>query len=364
MGAELKNSFCLVKDGSTIASQHMGDLETATSYQCYRHSIELYRHLFDFSPSAVAVDRHPDYRSSQLGQQLAAAENIPIIEVQHHHAHIAACMAEHGLPLGGGKVLGVVLDGLGYGDDGTLWGGEFLLADYGGYERLAHFESVAMPGGAQAIHQPWRNTVAQLSHHLGWESVAEEYAQLELVKFLQGKPVTTLQGMMRGGINSPAASSAGRLFDAVAAALGICRENSSYEGQAAIELEALAAPWFLACEQAYGYELRDNRLNWEPLWRELLEDLREGVEPGVISARFHHGIARAIWQTAVRYCSNYTVDTVVLAGGVFQNRLLLEHCSKALRRQGVRVLFPSSMPCNDGGLSLGQAVIASADANR
>ena len=359
MGGELKNSFCLLQGGRAILSQHMGDLEDAATYLDYRHNLQLYRQLFHFRPDLIAVDRHPDYLSTQLGRAMAAEEGVPLVEVQHHHAHIAGCMAEHGLPLDGGKVLGVALDGLGFGDDGTLWGGEFLLADYRGFKRLARFRPVPMLGGAQAVREPWRNTFAHLLDTPNWEWVAAEFADLEIVRFLQGKPLATLQTMTRKGLNSPRASSAGRLFDAVAAAVGVCRESAGFEGQAAIELEALAAGHFAQqVDFAYGFELRDACLGWAPLWTPLLRDLSEGVEPGVIAARFHHGVAIAIATTAGRLCRRHAVETVVLGGGVFQNRLLLERTSSLLRDQGLCVLSPVMTPANDGGLSIGQAVIA------
>ena len=204
-------------------------------------------------------------------------------------------MAEHGLPLKSEKVLGVALDGLGYGMDGTLWGGEFLLVDYQGFERVAKFQPLPMLGGVQAIHEPWRNTLVHLMVALDWSWVTETYANLELVHFLNGKPLHVFQTMLDKGINSPLTSSAGRLFDAVAAAVGVCRESVGFEGQAAIELEALATVHFSQqAGSAYGFNFCDNCLNWKPLWLALLQDLAEGVSPGIIAARFHHAIANAV----------------------------------------------------------------------
>ncbi len=359
MGAELKNAFCLIKDGQAVLSQHIGDLEEANTYRDYRHNLQLYRQLYDFNPSLIAVDAHPNYLSTQLGRAIAAEEGIPLIAVQHHHAHIAACMAEHGLPLHGEKVLGVALDGLGYGDDGELWGGEFLLADYAAFERVAHCKPVAMPGGAQAIHQPWRNTFAHLDAALGWNTVTEKYADLAIIRFLNSQPVETLQTMIARGLNSPSASSAGRLFDGVAAALGLCREQTSYEGQAAIELEALATPCFDA-QKNNGYEfvMQQGELSWGPLWSALLDDLKRSVEPGMIAARFHHSVCNAVVSTAVSLCEKYGVASVVLSGGVFQNRLLLQRSSELLRERGFRVLSPVETTANDGGVALGQGVVA------
>ncbi len=323
--------------------------------------LRLYQRLFDFHPTHSVFVRHPDYLSTQLGHIIAAQEGLPVIEVQHHHAHIAACMAEHGLPLDGGRVLGVALDGLGYGEDDAIWGGEFLIADYRGFERLASFQPIAMPGGAQAMRQPWRNTFAHLLDALGWEPVAADYADLDIIRFLNEQPLATMRTMIDKGLNSPLASSAGRLFDAVAAALGVCRESAGFEGQAAIELEALAAPQFKQqADFAYGFGLQDDCLSWAPLWSALLADLHNGVEPAIVAARFHQAVARAVTETAGRLCTEHGLQRVVLSGGVFQNRLLLERVSRRLRDQGLEVLSPVSVPANDGGLSLGQAVIAAA----
>ncbi len=359
MGGELKNTFCLLKAGRAILSQHMGDLEDAATHADYRHNLELYRQLFDFHPSVIAVDGHPGYLSTQLGRAIATDWDLRLVEVQHHHAHIAGCMAEHGLPLNAGKVLGVALDGLGLGTDGTLWGGEFLVVDYHRFERVAYFEPIPMLGGAQAMREPWRNTFAHLLLGMDWDRVCEQYGELEIIRYLKNKPLEILRTMASKGLNSPQASSAGRLFDAVAAAVGLCRDAAGYEGQAAVELEALASPCFeQQSDCAYGFKLRDNRLSWTPLWSALLKDLAEGVAPDVIAARFHHGLASAVARTAVRLCGFHNLQTVVLSGGVFQNRLLLERIAHLTRSQGLQVLSPEATPANDGGLPLGQAVIA------
>jgi hydrogenase maturation protein HypF len=359
MGGELKNTFCMLKDGRAVISQHMGDLEDAVTYRDYRNNLQLYRQLFDFVPQLIVVDRHPDYLSTQLGRAMAAQEDLPLVEVQHHHAHIAACMVEHCLSMDSGKVLGIALDGLGYGEDGSIWGGEFLLADYRGYERLAHFQPVPMLGGAQAMREPWRNTFAHLHACLGWGWVAENYAGMDIIQFLEQKPLVTLRSMAEKGLNSPPASSAGRLFDAVAAAIGVCRESAGYEGQAAVELEALAVESFTdQAGRGYGFDFQNGVMGWSPLWRELLQDLEAGVEPGVMAARFHQGLATAVSATAAGLCRSQGIDRVVLSGGVFQNRLLLERTSQLLRQERLQVLAPLQLPANDGGLALGQAVIA------
>ncbi len=355
MGTELKNNFCLLADGRAVISQHLGDLEDAATLREYRRMLNHYQSLYDFEPEIVVVDRHPNYLSSQIGRQLAQERGVPLIEVQHHHAHMASCMAEHGLPTDTGPVLGVILDGLGYGDDGTLWGAEFLLGGYRGCRRLVSFQSVPMPGGAMAVREPWRNTLAYLSTVLDWREVKGRWPGLELIRFLGSRPVATLQAMMGKGINSPRASSAGRLFDAVAVALDICREQVSFEGQAAIELEALAED--ADADSGYPFELKEDRILWAGMWRGILDDLAAGVSRPVIAAKFHKTVAGALAETAAGLCSRHQTDTLVLSGGVFQNRLLLESVVQQVRSKGLHPLVPEALPANDGGISLGQAII-------
>jgi hydrogenase maturation protein HypF len=364
MGGELKNTFCLLKTGRAILSQHIGDLEDAVTFRDYLHNLELYRGLFDHRPVCIAVDQHPDYLSTRLGREQAQADGLQLVDVQHHHAHIAACLAEHAVTLDARPVLGVVLDGLGFGGDGTFWGGEFMLADYAGFRRLARFRPIPMPGGAQAMREPWRNTWAHLYEAFDGEPLCDRHADLDIVRFLATKPLEGLRTMAGKGLNSPMASSCGRLFDAVAAAIGVCRERVSHEGQAAMELESLAAPEFHdEARRGYPCDLQEGELRtleWRRLWEALLEDLRRGVAPATIAARFHQALVRAVAETAVVLCHESGPDTVVLGGGVFQNRLLLEGVSESLRRAGLKVFSPLLFPANDGGLALGQATIAAA----
>jgi len=268
---------------------------------------------------------------------------------------------EHGVPLDTAPVLGIALDGLGYGDDDTLWGGEFLMADYQTCQRVAQVEPMAMLGGAQATRQPWRNTYAQLINALGWEALTQQFGDLELVQFLADQPRSILDRMLATGTRSPLASSAGRLFDAVAAAVGICRDAASYEGQGAIELEALitatdldAAPYPFAVNCAGDRPI----LSAVPMWPELLKDLREGAKVSTIAARFHLGLAAAIAQLATDLAHQHQLTQVVLSGGVFQNQVLLIAVREQLQQQGLTVLIPQEVPCNDGGIALGQGAIA------
>ena len=376
LGGELKASFCLLRDGVAVLSRNFGDLADASCHADYLRAIEGDQQRFEFCARRIAVDVHPEYLSRKLGLAMAQVQGLALDEVQHHHAHLAACLAENGLAPDCSAVLGVVLDGLGYGDDGTLWGGEFLLADYRQCRRLACFKPVALLGGAQAIAEPWRNSYAQLMTSLGWARFAADFGALELCAFLAGKPRALLDAMLEKRINSPLASSAGRLFDAVAAAAGVCRERVSYEGQAAIEFEALVDALALAegDELAYPFSIvrpvggRLPQIDPSPMWLALLRDLQLGTPVAVIAARFHLGLAIVITRLV---CAVYRdacakggamSRTVALSGGVLQNRVLLEQLVTRLERHGFAVLTHRQVPANDGGLALGQAAIAAARA--
>ncbi|MCQ8130807.1 carbamoyltransferase HypF [Methylomonas sp. WSC-6] len=365
MGAELKNSFCVVKHGQAVVSQHIGDLESASVQQDYRQLIALYQQLYDFQARQFAVDRHPGYLSSQYGQALAAAGHCQLIEVHHHHAHLAACLAEHGIALQSEPVLAAVFDGLGMGDAGELWGGEFLLGDYRDCTRLGHLQAVALPGGNRAMREPWRNTYAQLRHYFDWPALQRDYPDLAIVQFLAAKPLATMDTMISKNLNSPPCSSCGRWFDAFAAALGLHTEAIDYEGQAAIALETLATPRF-AAQTAYTDAwtvTNDNGLavlGWRGLWLAVLHDLKAGIDAADIAARIHHSLIDASVSLLLQLGAQTGTGCIVLSGGVFQNRLLLEGVGQALRARGKTVLSPQRYPMNDGGLALGQAAIAAA----
>ncbi|MGR9085902.1 MAG: carbamoyltransferase HypF [Gammaproteobacteria bacterium] len=365
MGAELKNSFCLLKNGQAVVSQHIGDLENAAVQYDYRSAIALYRNLYEFRIEQIAVDKHPGYLSTEYGQALAETEAAKLVPVQHHHAHMAACLAEHGVALHAPPVLAAIFDGLGMGDDGALWGGEFLLGDYRNFTRLGHFQPIALPGGAQAMREPWRNAYAQLLHYFEWPAVQRNYADLGLVGLLASKPLAALATMIDKNINSPASTSCGRWFDSFAAALGLHGEQSLYEGQAAIALEILAAPMFSEerpYPQAWTIVRRGETsvLSWKGLWQAVLDDIKCGVGKSRIAARIHHSLVAAAVDLLCRLSRQAGVDRIVLGGGVFQNRLLLEGMSQQLRQNGKTVLSPQRYPMNDGGLALGQAVVAAA----
>ncbi|MBV9289632.1 MAG: carbamoyltransferase HypF [Hyphomicrobiales bacterium] len=374
LGGELKATFCLVKDGEAVLSQHQGDLENEPSFEDYRKNLALYAELFAHRPAAIVADAHPEYLSTKLAHEVARSGPTPLIEVQHHHAHLAACLAENDHPLDGPRVLGVVLDGLGLGDDGTIWGGEFLLGAYRGCERLGTFKPVAMPGGAQAVREPWRNLYAHLMAEMGWAEFARKSSELEVYADLARRPRRTLDAMIESGLNSPRASSCGRLFDAVAAALNLCRERQAYEGEAGARLEAIVDSGALGGEgEELAYpmpilELGGSGLPYLeplPMWRALLDDLVRKIPPGVISARFHRGLAEAVAgmtsKLARREAKNGPrFDTVALSGGCFQNRVLFEKVVRRLEQSGFKALTHAEVPANDGGLALGQAAIGAA----
>jgi hydrogenase maturation protein HypF len=364
VGGDLKNTFALIGGGQGVLSQHMGDLHDAACLADQQRALADYLAFYGFEPDVVACDAHPGYAATQWAQQHHAAR---LTTVLHHHAHIAACLGEHGWPLDGGKVIGVALDGLGMGEHGVMWGGEFLLADYRQCERVGTFKPIALPGGDLAAREPWRNTYAQLVAEMGWPRFAMNFGELELFRFLEGKPRDLLEGMLRNPQLAPPASSAGRLFDAVAAAIGVCRERVAYEGEAAMRLEALITAEDLAEDSELDYPFSIPRLERgkglpyvEPLamWQALLGDLILATPPGRMAARFHRGLANVVVRMAAQQCEAHGVSTVALGGGVFQNKVLAERVLYGLAEAGLKALLPAQLPANDGGLAWGQGLIA------
>ncbi|NJR14630.1 MAG: carbamoyltransferase HypF [Calothrix sp. CSU_2_0] len=381
MGAELKNTFCLLDNGRAILSPHLGDLENAATFQSYKKTLNLYLNLFEHQPEAIAVDKHPEYLSTKFGKKLAETSNKKLVEVQHHHAHIAACMVENHLPLDTPPILGIAFDGLGYGDDKTFWGGEFILANYRDSQRIATFKPVPMIGGKQAIYQPWRSTYAHLRLILESEELEKKFPDLELFHFLRSRmllalpsdslgvsqPIQLLDKLIVKGINSPLTSSVGRLFDAVAAAIGICREKCSYEGQAAIEMEALIDSYFFENKQGligYNFEIIESAnityIDSQPMWIELINDLQQHLPQQIIAAKFHQGLINIIVKLVSSIQKIYNINQLVLTGGVFQNSILLERLQPQLETLNIKVITHSLTPTNDGGIALGQAVISAA----
>jgi hydrogenase maturation protein HypF len=347
-GAELKNTFCLAKGRRAFVSHHVGDLENFDTLRSFTDGIEHYCRLFDVVPEIVAHDLHPEYLSTKYA---ASLDGVELVGVQHHHAHIASCLADNGTDE---PVIGIAFDGLGYGPDATIWGGEILLADLHDAERLGHLATLPMPGGTAAIREPWRMAGSYL-HALYGDAVP---AGLDVVVRNRRQWADVL-AIARAGINSPMTSSAGRLFDAVAALLGV-RDTTTYEGQAAIELEQRADP---GENDAYGAPIDDDGglvIHSEALVRAAADDLLSGIAVPTIAARFHNGVATLVSRAAVAARDRTAVDRVALSGGVFQNLLLLERTVALLERDGFRVLVHSRVPPNDGGISLGQVAVAAA----
>ncbi|MBY0307072.1 MAG: carbamoyltransferase HypF [Sphingomonas sp.] len=375
-GPQMKATFCLITQGRAVMSQHQGDLDDAATWDDYLKNLELYTEMYGHKPTVLACDRHPEYFSTKHAIADGRAKNLPLAQVQHHHAHIASCLAENGRPLDAPPVLGIALDGLGYGTDGTIWGGEFLLCDYLGYERLGCLKPVAMPGGDAAAREPWRNLYAHLVAELGWTGFAMNFGELDLFEKLSAKPRATLDAMIAAKTNATLASSCGRLFDAVAAALDLCFERQSYEGEAAARLEAIVCQKTMREEDdrlAYTMPIPNLRATGMPyieplgLWHSLLGDLIMGTDKSVIAARFHKGLAKAIAAMAGKLAGldeeeavEFRFDTVALSGGCFQNRVLFEETVHRLEARNFKVLGHSVVPANDGGIALGQAAVAAA----
>ncbi|HEU4343830.1 MAG TPA: carbamoyltransferase HypF [Candidatus Binatia bacterium] len=347
-GAHLKNSFCLGKERYAFMSHHIGDLENYQTVNSFARGIEHFEHIFAIRPAVVAHDLHPDYLSTRYA--LGRRGTIKI-GVQHHHAHIASCMAEHGLA---GPVIGVAFDGLGYGSDGAIWGGEFLVAELAHYERRAHLRYVPLTGGDAAIRQPWRMALSYLRDALGqdpislglpgWEGISE-------------KKIAVVASMAARGVNTVQTSSCGRFFDAVASILGL-RHEVNYEGQAAVELEWLAAG---GVEESYPYGISAVapwEIDMRPAVKKIVREIQSRQPPASIAAKFHNTLVAAIVEVCQRLRAAEKLDAVCLSGGTFQNVYLLERLVPRLRACGFAPYRNRKVPPNDGGIALGQAVIA------
>ena len=369
-GAEMKNTFCLTRDNYAFLSQHIGDMENVETLEHFGNTICLYKRLFRIEPEVVAYDLHPDYLATMYAQELSES-GMKVIPVQHHHAHIASCMADNGLQ---SPVIGVAFDGTGMGADGHIWGGEFMIADYKSFSRLGHLEYLPLPGGDAAIKRPYRTAIGYILSLLG-ENALGGLAFMEQVNEVEAE---IIKHQIERGLNSPLTSSMGRLFDAVSALIDI-RGRIDYEGQAAVELEMAA--YTCHCEErdssltpgtsskisadneSYPYNItKDNGMKIiklrEPL-QAIVEDLKQGSSKARISIRFHNTIARMTSQVCRLIASETGIYQVALSGGVFQNRLLLNKTASLLEKSGFQVFIHRQVPCNDGGISLGQAVIAS-----
>ncbi len=348
-GADLKNTFGLAKGPRVWLGPHIGDLETEASLHAYEDGITHLARLFDVTPEVVAHDLHPDFQSTRYAER----SGLPAIAVQHHHAHFAACLAEHGVVE---PAVGVIYDGMGLGIDGTIWGGEFLLGDLAGFERIGHLRTVPQAGGDRATREPWRMACAWLRESFG----AEALPVPALPERIGGDRWQAVAALAERRIAAPLTSSVGRLFDAVAALCHV-RDEVSYEGQAAIELEALAAN-----DEEAAYPLTIDTANTclqldpRPTIRAIVSDLDAGLSTRRVSARFHNALARATIDAAIALIAAHNVSNVVLSGGVFQNRRLLDRVSQGLTDAGMSVLVPQRLPVNDGAIAFGQIAVAAA----
>jgi len=354
-GAELKNTFCLTKDEYAFVSQHVGDMDSFEVLSHFENTVELFKKLFRLAPKIVAHDLHPDYLSTKYALALKEKINNPqIISVQHHHAHIVSCMAENEVK---GPVLGVSFDGTGYGTDGRIWGGEFLLADYGKFKRMGHLEYVPLPGGDEAVRKPYRMAISYLLTLLGEDALNENLPFLQVVNSFE---IDIIKKQVEKGINAPLTSSAGRLFDGVSALIGV-RGRSDYEAQAAIELEMVADEEMFKSER-YLFEIDEQNgmkvVRLGKLFKGILSDLRQERSRAEISAKFHNTMACMVLEACQILAQSTGIHQVALSGGVFQNRLFSELTQAYLEEAGMTVFTHKEVPCNDGGISLGQAVAA------
>jgi hydrogenase maturation protein HypF len=357
-GAEEKNTFCLARDNYAFISQHIGDMENMETMEHYVNTLGLYQKLFKITPEIIACDMHPEYLPTKYAKELAAKRGLKPVPVQHHHAHIAACMADNGIT---DKVIGVALDGTGYGTDGKIWGGEFLVADYQGFERLAHLEYLPLAGGAQAIKKPYR-TAAGYLQSLG---IPLDSA-LPLMQYISDEELSIIRGQVTQNFNAPPTSSMGRLFDAVAALTGL-RGVIDYEAQAAIDLEscAAAAPGETA---VYPFTLapRDGVtiIKLYDTFAAIIKDIHAKIGKETIAARFHNTIAALVVDVCRDISAQTGLKKAALSGGVFQNRLLFRKSVNLLTEAGFQVYTHRQVPCNDGGISLGQAAVAEYTVNK
>jgi len=354
-GPALKNTFCLARDEYAFISQHIGDMENLETLEHFEATLELYQHLFRLKPAYVVADLHPDYLTSRFAREYAEQAGIPLLKpVQHHQAHVASCIADNNWMLEDGPVIGVALDGTGYGEDDNIWGGEWFVGDYGGFRRVAHLEYLPLPGGDAAIRRPWRIALSYLYHLLGVEAIPDRLGP--------ASEANLLCRQIGHRVNTPFTSSMGRLFDAASALLGVCAE-ATYEAQAAIELEQIAErpadednlrPYPFNQESVEGVL----QIRVRPLFRELLEEMKRGTSIPTIAWRFHRTVAEMILQVCHRLRDETGVNAVALSGGCFQSRLLTGLIVPALRKWEFQVLLHKQVPCNDGGLALGQAILA------
>jgi hydrogenase maturation protein HypF len=363
-GAEEKNTFCLTRDNYAFVSQHIGDMENMETLQHFENTLSLYKRLFHIELEIVAHDLHPDYLTTKYARELGYPDT-KLVPVQHHHAHIASCLSDNGLE---GPVIGVAFDGTGMGTDGNIWGGEFLVADYRDFRRAGHLEYLPLPGGSAAIKRPYRIAVGYILSLLGKDklndviaSVAKQSPTTSLRQVSEVE-IEIIKRQIERRINSPLTSSMGRLFDAISALMGI-RTEINYEGQAAVELEMAAYKEdYVHIKEGYPYRIVEDEgmriVRLDDLLSAVIEDLHQGISKGLISVRFHNTVAQMINEMCRLIAYETGITQVALSGGVFQNRLLLRRTISLLEGRDSQVFTHRQVPCNDGGISLGQAVVA------
>ena len=354
-GAEMKNTFCLTKDNYAFLSQHVGDMENMETLEHFVDTISLYERLFRIEPEIIAHDFHPDYLATKYAQELGNS-GMKLIPVQHHHAHIVSCMADNRVE---SPVIGVAFDGTGMGDDGRIWGGEFLVVDYRAFNRMGQLEYLPLPGGDAAIKRPYRIAIGYILTLLGANALNQELAFMQQVSEVE---VEVIKRQIERGINSPLTSSMGRLFDAVSALLGI-RAEIDYEGQAAVELEMAAYEGNYTNDgEAYLYQIVEDKgkriVRLSSLFSAIIGDLKQDIPKGRISVKFHNTIAQMASEMCQLIANETGIKRVALSGGVLQNRLLLRKTVDLLEASNFQVFTHRQVPCNDGGISLGQALIA------
>ena len=354
-GAELKNTFCITNNKHAFLSHHIGDLENYETLQSYENGIAHFQRIFRTNPTIIAYDKHPDYMATKYSLDRAERETLYPVPVQHHHAHMAACMLENAISPEM-SVIGVIFDGTGYGVDGAIWGGEFLVGGYANFTRAYHLAYIPLPGGDLAIKQPWRTALSWLDEiGLEWSDAipAVRYARGYCLK---GKPfnLDALQQQIRSGVNAPPTSSMGRLFDAVASIVGL-RHTANYEAQPAVELEAVVASYEFG---VYPFEINQNVINPTPMIKNLIEDIKQGISVGIIAARFHNTIALIVHDLCRLIRDQQGINQVVLSGGVWQNKILLGRTYGVLKNDHFDIFLHQKVPANDGGIALGQAAVA------
>ena len=355
LGGELKNTISFSKENYVFPSQYLGDLKSMETLDFLKESINNLKRIFRINPKVIACDLHPDYLSTKLAEEMSAKRGIKIKKVQHHHAHIVSCMAENNIS---DTVIGVAYDGTGYGDDGNIWGGEFLICDLERYTRVGHLKNISLPGGDKAINEPWRMAYSYLYSIFGKKTGKLGIDFIKRQKRKNDKKLPIIEKMIDQDINSPLTSSCGRLFDAVSSLIGI-KDEISYEGQAAMEMEYLCTP---GIQESYGFKIEKDVKKYiidvKNIFFEIISDLEKGTSKGVIASKFHNTVAEFTLNLCMKIREDMNINKIALSGGVFQNKYLTEKAIFLLKDKGFKIFSQRKVPPNDGGISLGQAVIA------